>query len=583
MGTVLAYFIKTGCCLAVFYLFYKWLLSKDTFHHFNRFVLISLLLISAALPFVQINLHTTIQQAQFMIGNLMMEVVDETNSTPTFQWQWLLIITYLTGCLCYATITLISYLKLYKTIHYFPSKTLTDNSRIRLILTNKDVSCFSWMNYIVISKTDYKENGDAIITHEKAHIHYMHSIDILIADICIMFQWFNPAAWLIKKELQNIHEFEADEAVLKAGICAKNYQLLLIKKAVGTRLYSMANSFNHSSLKKRITMMLKRKSNPWARLKYAYILPLAAISVATLANAKVSEPLNALSEVKVSDLSDYLIQKSEKSNAVAIKTPYLSLPETQKPQKKIKFARPNIVYDMVEKQPEYPGGVAAMLRYLSANIKYPTSAKQKGVEGKVIVQFVVDRTGTIRDCKVLRSIDTDLDKEAIRVVRNMPKWTPGMQKGEKVSVKYTLPISFQLGKNKQKTSTAEHSNEIYEMVEEMPEFQGGRNAMMMYLGSHLKYPVEASKAGIEGKVICQFTVGKDGKISDISVVRPVNEYLDKEAIRVISSMPKWKPGKTKGENVAVKYTLPIYFSFDGSNSKIKNNKTDNGVQVITYK
>ena len=459
MGTILAYFIKSACCLAAFYLFYKWLLSKETFHHFNRFVLLSLLLISATLPFIQISLHTTVQQAQFMIGNLMMQVVDETGSAPTFQWQWLLIVTYLVGCLCYATITFISYLRLYKTIHRTTSEPLPDNPRIRLILSEKEVSSFSWMNYIVISKADYKENGAAIITHESAHIHYKHSIDILIADVCIMFQWFNPAVWLIKKEIQNIHEFEADEAVLKSGICARNYQLLLIKKAVGTRLYSMANSFNHSSLKKRITMMLKRKSNPWARLKYAYILPLAAISVATLANAKVSEPLNALSEVKVSDLSDYLIQKSEKSNAVAIKTPYLSLPETQKPQKKIKFTRPDVVYDMVEEQPKYPGGVAAMMNYLSANIKYPNSAKQKGIEGKVIVQFVVDRTGTIRDCKVLRSIDTDLDKEAIRVIKNMPKWTPGMQRGEKVSVKYTLPIFFSL--NEKLTISKKSSKPVF--------------------------------------------------------------------------------------------------------------------------
>ncbi len=560
MGTILAYFIKSACCLAAFYLFYKWLLSKETFHHFNRFVLLSLLLISATLPFIQISLHTTVQQAQFMIGNLMMQVVDETGSAPTFQWQWLLIVTYLLGCLCYATITFISYLRLYKTIHRTTSEPLPDNPRIRLILSEKEVSSFSWMNYIVISKADYKENGAAIITHESAHIHYKHSIDILIADVCIMFQWFNPAVWLIKKEIQNIHEFEADEAVLKSGICARNYQLLLIKKAVGTRLYSMANSFNHSSLKKRITMMLKRKSNPWARLKYAYILPLAAISVATLANAKVSEPLNALSEVKVSDLSDYLIQKSEKSNAVAIKTPYLSLPETQKPQKKIKFTRPDVVYDMVEEQPKYPGGVAAMMNYLSANIKYPNSAKQKGIEGKVLVQFVVDKSGIIRNYKVIRSINTDLDKEAIRVVKNMPKWTPGMQKGKKVSVRYTLPISFQLTNSKRNISTVEHSNKIYEMVEEMPEFQGGQKGLIEYISSKVKYPEVAAKAGIEGNIICQFTIEKNGSISDIKVVRPINEYLDKEAIRAISSMPKWKPGKMKGENVAVRYTLPINFN-----------------------
>ena len=114
------------------------------------------------------------------------------------------------------------------------------------------------MKFVVISEKDLKENGEEILTHEYAHIRKRHSIDLLIADICIFFQWFNPASWLLKQELQNIHEFEADESVIAQGIDAKKYQLLLIKKAVGTRLYSMANSFNHSSLKKRITMMLKR-------------------------------------------------------------------------------------------------------------------------------------------------------------------------------------------------------------------------------------------------------------------------------------------------------------------------------------
>ena len=132
------------------------------------------------------------------------------------------------------------------------------------------IAPFSWMKYIVISRKDLEENGREILIHEAAHIRHRHSIDLLIANVCVFFQWFNPGAWLLKQELQNIHEYEADETVINEGVNAKDYQLLLIKKAVGTRLYSMANSFNHSKLKKRITMMLKEKSSPWARMKYLY-------------------------------------------------------------------------------------------------------------------------------------------------------------------------------------------------------------------------------------------------------------------------------------------------------------------------
>ena len=156
---------------------------------------------------------------------------------------------------------------------YLPGR----KERVTLIVHNCDIAPFSWMGYIVISRKDLEENGREILIHELAHIHNRHSWDLLVADVCIFFQWFNPASWLLKQELQNIHEFEADETVIKEGVDAKQYQLLLIKKAVGTRLYSMANSFNHSKLKKRITMMLKEKSSPWARLKYLYVLSLIHI------------------------------------------------------------------------------------------------------------------------------------------------------------------------------------------------------------------------------------------------------------------------------------------------------------------
>mgnify|MGYP000237781328 CR=1 FL=1 len=160
------------------------------------------------------------------------------------------------------------------------------------------------MKFVVISEKDLKENGEEILTHEYAHIRKRHSIDLLIADICIFFQWFNPASWLLKQELQNIHEFEADESVIAQGIDAKKYQLLLIKKAVGTRLYSMANSFNHSSLKKRITMMLKKKSNPWKLSKYLIVFPLAAIAAILFARPNLLNMNNQEGNAFIQDTLD---------------------------------------------------------------------------------------------------------------------------------------------------------------------------------------------------------------------------------------------------------------------------------------
>ena len=194
-----------------------------------------------------------------------------------------------------------------------PMQKLVDG--IHLILTDQPVVPFSWMRTIVISRKDFEESGIEIMTHEMAHIKARHSIDLLISEICILFHWFNPSVWLLRQELQNIHEYEADESVLNQGVDAKRYQLLLIKKAVGAqRFTSMANSFNHSSLKKRIAMMLKQKSSPWARLKYLYVLPLAALTVVAFARPEISHELEKISSVKISEIIPVQEKKEPKRN-----------------------------------------------------------------------------------------------------------------------------------------------------------------------------------------------------------------------------------------------------------------------------
>ena len=203
---------------------------------------------------------------------------------------------------------------LFRMLHLIrDSRIVSRENGITIIAHRKNIAPFSWMKFVLISETDLLENGTEILVHEVAHIRKRHSIDLLVADICIFFQWFNPASWLLKQELQNIHEYETDECVINQGIDAKKYQLLLIKKAVGTRLYSMANSFNHSSLKKRITMMLKEKSSPWARLKYLYVLPLAAIAITAFARPEVSTELDEISAVKVNDLTAIVKAEEVKS------------------------------------------------------------------------------------------------------------------------------------------------------------------------------------------------------------------------------------------------------------------------------
>lgn len=450
MGTFLVYILKSAACLTVFYLFYKLLMSRDTFHRFNRFALLGLLVLSSLLPLVEasVNSPAAVQETMLTLEQLLLlaDIQPEGESmaaaTPSATVLWLraALLVYLTGIVFFIVRNLCSLARLGRLIRqgkrealdsYLPDR---KEKNVRLVVHDHDIAPFSWMHWIVIARKDLEENGREILIHELAHIRNRHSWDLLLADLCIFVQWFNPAAWLLKQELQNIHEYEADETVLREGVNARNYQMLLIKKAVGTRLYSMANSFNHSSLKKRITMMLKEKSNPWARAKYLYILPLAALAVTAFARPEVSAVADEISAVKVI--------------APAVH-------DSIQPNVQPAVAAPSSALDQM---PEFPGGMEALNTYLRNNIRYPQEAQKAGIQGRVIIQFIVSKDGSITDAEVVESVDPQLDAEGLRLIKNMPRWKPGMRKGQAIRVKQTLPIRFAFTKTSDKP---ENSNSIF--------------------------------------------------------------------------------------------------------------------------
>ena len=229
------------------------------------------------------------------------------------------------------------------------------------------------------------------------------------------------------------------------------------------------------------------------------------------------------------------------------------------------------IFEVVEQMPEFPdGGQPGLMDYLRKNIQYPEAAKKAGVQGRVILQFVVDKDGSIKDVSTLRGVNPDLDKEAIRVIQSMPNWKPGMQKGKPVSVKYTVPIAFSLPSEEidkidemivvgyQNTKTPDNA-EAYETVEQMPQFPGGTTGLMQYLAKNVKYPVDAQKEGIQGKVFVQIIVDENGKVSNAKIVQGISPSLDAEALRVVYNMPQWRPGMKDGKPVSVKYAFPINF------------------------
>ena len=449
---LLIYLIKVGLCLIAFYLLWKLLLSRETFHQFNRVALLAVMALAMVLPWIRLSMDVAapVTKQVVLLEDLVVTPGDAVQQA-TSSWSVMGIVTvlYFIGMALVAAWLLHSQWSLHRLMKKGRRESLPNG--ITLHVVPGDQAPFSYFKHIVISEQDYRDNPQEILTHEQAHIGLRHSWDVLFMGLVTLFQWWNPAAWLLGRELRLVHEYEADKAVLNQGINAKQYQLLLIRKSVGDQLFSMANNFNYQSLKKRIRMMSKNKSSQWNRLRALAVVPVIALALLAFAN-----PKSVAAVVTVDDQQNRVVQSAEQSPELVLvgmhpdqaaevevapqadeaKTE-VQAPEEVAPQSKK-------VYESVEQMPEFPGGVVEMMKFLQMNIKYPPEAAKNDIEGRVVVQFIIDETGQVGDVQVVRSVDEELDAEAVRVVKSMPKFTPGRQDGKAVAVWYTLPISFKL-------------------------------------------------------------------------------------------------------------------------------------------
>ena len=414
---LLMYQIKVGLCLIAFYLLWKLLLSRETFHRFNRVALLLVMALAMVLPWIQFTIASPTPVANPIV------MLEELIITPSSAAQpeqvnsfWNIMnianVLYFIGVALVAAWLLHSQWSLHRLLRKGRKELLPGG--VTLHIVPGDQAPFSYFKHIVINEQDYQDNKREILVHEQAHFRLGHSWDVLFIELMTMFQWWNPAAWLIGRELRQVHEYEADEAVVNQGVDVKQYQLLLIKKSVGDQLFSMANNFNYQSLKKRIRMMTINKSSRLRQLRALAVVPVTALALLAFANP-------------TTETADELV-------VVAYNEPEVS----------------QDVYESVEQMPEFPGGQAEMMKYLAQNIQYPANAAKNNVEGRVAVQFVIEKDGRIGEVKIARSVDPELDAEALRVVKSMPNFIPGRQDGKPVAVWYTIPISFKLQGEPQK-------------------------------------------------------------------------------------------------------------------------------------
>lgn len=396
----LLYIARTGLYLGLFYAFFLLVMRRTTFFRLNRFVLLAGSYLCLLLQFIRFRTVTaTAGVSDLTMTAVGAEYEGAALSTP-FPWQEILLAIYIIGALVTLTAYGISAWKMGRLVRRGER---LEREGCRLVIMDEYLPSFSWGLYVVISRKDLEENP-VIFTHELMHVQCRHSLDLLLFIPLQLLSWWNPLVWITREELRLLHEYEADDGVIRNGIDAAQYQLLLVRKAVGDERFFLASGFQHAKLSSRIAMMLGPSSSEWLRWSYLALIPVMVVMMyACNAPRDILEPDTEL-----------LAQEFASSG-------------------------------LIEYPPTFEGGdTQEFSLWVNNQLVYPEEAKQQGIQGRVSLQFTVGADGIVRNVSVLRGAHELLDTEAVRVVLASPRWEPGRQGGKAVPVTYTFPVIFQL-------------------------------------------------------------------------------------------------------------------------------------------
>ena len=426
MNAVLLYLLKSSVLLSVFLAFFLLVMRRSGHFRFNRVTLLGGSALCLLLPLIRFRVNHPTLYSEWLEPVIVTYYGDEaspdvaaTASGFTFSWQTLILAFYLIGALVTLGFYLYSYGRMFRLIRHTPSG---QRDGISLHLVPYETPSFSWMRHIVMNREDFAHHP-AILLHEQAHVRCGHSRDLLLSSALTVIQWFNPLVWIGRSELKMLHEYEADDFVLGQGIDATQYQLLLVKKAVGEKRFLLANGFNHAQLKNRISMMQTTTRAAWKKLFLLLLLPLLAGTTLLLAEC-------------VSSAADVTLSADE---PVVASSEALPAPPPEEPVK----------YSLLEVKPRFQDGDAGQFsHWVNENLNYPKEAVKDSLQGRVTLQFTIEKDGSVTGVRVLRGVAPILDDEAVRVVSQSPKWTPGYINGEPVRVIYNFPVLFQLSKKK---------------------------------------------------------------------------------------------------------------------------------------
>ena len=412
----LLYIARAGLYMSLFYAFYLLVMRRATFFRLNRALLLAGSYLCLVLPAIRIRTvsASAVASAVTMVSSGAGDVAETAASS--FPWQGVLWAVYLAGAVVTMALYAASAVRMVRLIRKGDA---SEREGCRLVLLQDDIPSFNWGRKVVMSRKDMEENP-AIFTHERMHVKCRHSLDLILFLPLQLLFWWNPLVWITREELRLVHEYEADEGVINQGIDATQYQLLLVRKAVGEQRFSLASGFQHAKLKNRIVMMLKPSSSSWMRWSYLALLPVLAAFMFACNPAK--------------------------KNKAAVQEAPAGYEITVSDEPAVEAGQDGVPFDMIEHKPTFNGGDAnEFAKWVNSHLQYPEQAKKDGAQGRVVVQFTIGTDGILRDAKVLRSAREDLDNETLRVIAQSPKWEPGYDAdGKAVPVHFTFPVVFQL-------------------------------------------------------------------------------------------------------------------------------------------
>lgn len=442
-GIFLAYSLLASTLLIVVWAVYKCVLANIGCFRFNRILLLSCTTLAFVFPIFILNSFwvADIMENNIEIAFNPVEIAYIANTVSeqiTPIWDYIVTL-YLIGVIVMILYFLVSLVRL--ALFILKGEHIKQDDCRIILHRHNNVAPFAWCGYVMMPRRDWYEFGQMIVCHEKAHIECRHWIDLLFMQAAIIITWYCPAIWLLRNELHTLHEYEADSRVLESGVKREEYQMFLIKKTVGARFATLSNCLNHSSLKKRITMMLSSKPTGKARVRAFVMVPAMALALIGLATPAVSAVINKVSAATpVEDLRYKISEKSDDS--IRVTERYSDVAVTEKAD-----GADAVPFFKTETAPNFPGGKDKLAEFVNKNISFPESAYVNGIlDMDAVVQLTIAKDGVVKDARIVKSSGQVLDAEALRVARMLPKFHPGLNGGLPAESSYTLAFNYSVNK-----------------------------------------------------------------------------------------------------------------------------------------